>query len=528
MRVVPLFLCLLPFGVNAQGGLKGPIGAAYSVEDLKPNPPLSSVPGPALGDVTRNFISATLGSNMVLQRDEETILWGYSQPGATITTSLHNNGETEEQARLEVTNTAQGDDGLWRQTLPPQPASLKASAITIKSTTGEKHTLENVLFGDVYICGGQSNMVFSLPANTNGTEEAAKGENYKHIRVFTVGQGTQSATPMPDLQTVEQKWSVAGKDSLFDSGPKGGFGFFSSVCWFFGKELSDGLDNQVPLGLISNNWGGTQVELWQPGGKLYNAMIYPYMVGPMKLTGFTWYQGEANAKGQQAADSYAQRFPSMIESWRKGFQVPDAYFGFVQLSTWCPDQPLVVPELRQAQMAALKLTGKIGYATNADHGAGCNIHPPPKQYCGARLGKSALALQYGKQIQWQSPSYVGGTTALRSTAGQPASIAIELKDVSSKGLYLLDTPYNLLPEADMACDKKPEGTCEGANVLLNGKGWVKASVSIQDNNHVVLTASEGGGTDSIVATSYGWGSVPLVTLYDAGTELPVLPWNKKV
>lgn len=98
-------------------------------------------------------------------------------------------------------------------------------------------------------------MQFALPGTTNGTAEAERGEDYPHIRVFTVGQGTQSNTTMPDLQTIEQEWSVAGKDSLY-KGDKGGFAFFSSVCWFFGREVSDGLDNKIPIGLISNNWGG--------------------------------------------------------------------------------------------------------------------------------------------------------------------------------------------------------------------------------------------------------------------------------
>ena len=117
-------------------------------------------------------------------------------------------------------------------------------------------------------------------------------------------------------------------------------------------------------------------------------MIYPYMVGPMSLTGFTWYQGESNAKDKAAADAYAVNFPLMIQQWRAGFQHMGAYFGFVQISTWCPPNGEGVPLLREAQMAALELgpsvsaknqnNGPIGYATNADHGAGCNVHPPPK------------------------------------------------------------------------------------------------------------------------------------------------------
>ena len=42
----------------------------------------------------------------------------------------------------------------------------------------------------------------------------------------------------------------------------GGFGYFSAVCWIFGREVFDALGGKVPVGLINNNWGGTPVESW--------------------------------------------------------------------------------------------------------------------------------------------------------------------------------------------------------------------------------------------------------------------------
>ena len=57
-----------------------------------------------------------------------------------------------------------------------------------------------------------------------------------------------------------------------------------------------------------------------------------------------------------------------------------------------------------------------GYAVNADHGDGCNIHPPQKQNCGYRLANSALALQYKVDIPWKSPSYASATFTANSGA----------------------------------------------------------------------------------------------------------------
>jgi hypothetical protein len=62
----------------------------------------------------------------------------------------------------------------------------------------------------------------------------------------------------------------------------------------------------------------------------------------------------------------------MIQQWRNAFQQPTAYFGFVQLSTWCGNGELIAEMRTLGQMAALRLP-KVGYATNADHGAGCTV-----------------------------------------------------------------------------------------------------------------------------------------------------------
>ena len=358
--------------------------------------------------------------------------------------------------------------------------------------------------------------------------------------------------------------------------------YFSSVCWFFGREISDRLETTVPLGLISNNVGGTEIELWQPGGSLYNAMIHPYTVGPMAISGFAWYQGEANTHDKASADAYAKHFPAMIRSWREAFrdeneekdEEEELFFGFVQLSTWCvPNRTESIPRMREAQMSALDLLPNIGYATNADHGHGCDIHPPSKQHCGKRLGRSALALRYGHRIRWKSPSYdksrrlsstartttttltnahSNGTAAVQvsETEMLEVEVSVVLRDVSPEGLYLLDVPYNERDDdADdggfrFDCSAHPPGICGYPSILLNdGGGWRTATLALPSPSPskdvppgtVTLRASvavrsrgDSGnrGDVAVLATSYGWGGVPMMTLYDRGTDLPVLPWKE--
>ena len=192
------------------------------------------------------------------------------------------------------------------------------------------------------------------------------------------------------------------------------------------------------------------------------------------------YQGEANTRSQASLVSYSKCFPTMIEAWRKGFQKPDAYFGYIVLSTWCPANALLIPGMRNAQMAAQKLP-KVGYATNADHGAGYNIHPPPKQYCGKRLANSALALQYNKTIAWKSPTF-------KSQVATGASVTVDLNDVSMGGLSDDTYPFNYLDGLTncSALNAKTPGTCAWASLKV-GNEWVNATITVKGAK-VILTA----------------------------------------
>jgi sialate O-acetylesterase len=98
-------------------------------------------------------------------------------------------------------------------------------------------------------------MQFAIPAIENATEEIEKANAYPLIRLFTVGQGTGGAlrgeNPLNDLQTIQQNWSVTSNKTIAGDG---GFGYFSAVCWIFGRTIFDKLGGKVPLGLVSNNW----------------------------------------------------------------------------------------------------------------------------------------------------------------------------------------------------------------------------------------------------------------------------------
>jgi sialate O-acetylesterase len=244
-------------------------------------------------------------------------------------------------------------------------------------------------------------------------------------------------------------------------------------------------------------------------------------------------------------------FPALIQSWRAAFGIPAAYFGFVQLSTWCKATD-GIPRMRAAQMGALHLDDMIGYGTNADHGAGCNIHPPPKQYVGVRLGNSALGIVYKHPAHlhtWKSPSFAGQTAAPSQLAGAGAeslTLTINISDVSSE-LTADVYPWNYYegnvpagPRTHLfncsANNGGVNGTVCGWAAILTSEGeWLNATVSVVGRAALQFTAvrsidSAAAASDglAVVGSSYGWAAVPMLSVYDRATMLPLLPWNTSV
>ncbi len=174
-------------------------------------------------------------NNMVLQRDKEAAIWGFGNIGEKVTVIF---GEYK-------IKTVTGKDGRWLVRLPVQ----KAGGPYRISVKGESNVieLENILFGDVWICGGQSNMQFSLDQIRyvpRDTAEIARS----NIRLFTVTIG-MDYVPTRDL--LGGTWKQATASAIRN---------FSATGYFFGKFLHDSL--HIPIGLISDNLGATSVETW--------------------------------------------------------------------------------------------------------------------------------------------------------------------------------------------------------------------------------------------------------------------------
>lgn len=478
-------------------------------------------------------LSNVYGDNMVLQRAPyQAVISGTANPNVRITVG----------AAGRIGAGISGGDGSFYVGLPPIERGGPYT-VQVNSSTGESVSLSNVLFGDVWLCGGQSNMQMTVNGAFNASIEIPKAENYPQIRVFTVGQGSTSDKQERQLLSIEQKWSMASATNSIGSGND--WSWFSAVCWFFGKDLADH-NPGLPIGLISSNWGGTIVQAWMspealakcPSNDdpvehetekvppivndpdpntpsvLWNAMIYPFLTNP--IAGAIWYQGESNT-GQ--AKQYACWFPAMITDWRaKWTGSNDFPFFFVQLSTWNSGSSTALPEIRDAQLEALKLP-KVGFATAVDLGDIDSplgeVHPRDKQNVGLRLSLSARALAYGERVVYLGPT-VDIVRVVSNGPDVTADISFTPESVES-GLVL-----RAFPECPVSIDQ-----CGWYSILLSDSKWYNAtssSISPTNNKVVRVTLVNVGSGLTVRGLRYGYASWPMTNIYN-GAGLPGIPFQ---
>jgi sialate O-acetylesterase len=197
-------------------------------------------------------LAAVFTDNMVLQRDMKVPVWGWAPAGQQITVSIAGSSAKAKADR----------SGRWMVKLPQQPAG---GPHEMRVSGGGEITLRNILFGDVWICSGQSNMAFAVNRSTDA-QKVIEESTSTQIRLFTVDRA-MSREPLADVGK-HQDWVEAGPANR---------GSFSAVAYYFGRELQAKLG--VPIGLIHTSWGGTPVQSWTSVEGLAGL---PFMRGPLR------------------------------------------------------------------------------------------------------------------------------------------------------------------------------------------------------------------------------------------------------
>ena len=169
---------------------------------------------------------------------------------------------------------------LFKGCLAPHPAGgdFTVTATCTGCTNTTTATLEHVTFGDVWYCGGQSNMALPLShtLSRNISRDAIAGGKYGNLRIHGMAGNMNPFQPWATLKAAladrpasAAEAEAAGKPGCApgtcDSDTSKLMGF-SSTCYYFGESLSDELAKggapPPPIGLVHTAWGGSTIEQW--------------------------------------------------------------------------------------------------------------------------------------------------------------------------------------------------------------------------------------------------------------------------
>jgi len=472
-------------------------------------------------------LPSIIGDNMVLQRDQKDSIWGWADPGQSVTVEF---------AGQSVSGKADAS-GKWKVQLAPLKTSAEGRSMKI-TAGGESRTLKNILVGEVWICSGQSNMQFAVTQAYNADLDIPIAK-FPNIRLITVPQvGTQEIQ-----DDFKGEWKECSPETVGD---------FSAVGYFFGRQIYQTIG--VPVGLIDDSWGGSAAEAWVPRkviekdprfkgvmdqwkatessydhqaavakwkaaaakakaagknpprpprnpltgqhrpGNLYAGVLHP-TIG-YGIRGVIWYQGESNAG---RAYQYDDLFKLMITQWRKEWGEGDFPFYWVQLADY--QNEVAEPggsswaELRESQTHTLALPN-TGQAVIYDIGEGRDIHPRNKLEVGKRLARIALARDYGKKIAYLSPRF-------DSMEIKGNKVLLTFKNVG-RTLYSFDTR-----------------DVKGFAVAGADRKWHWATGKVMGKDKVEVTCA---AVPNPVAVRYGWAENPVANLRSY-ENLPVDPFR---
>lgn len=506
--------------------------------------------------------STVFNNHMVLQRETQVPVWGTADPGEEVTVTFA--GQT-------VSGKADAN-GDWSVTLQPMKVNAAGSDMVIKGTN--TITYKDILVGDVWLCGGQSNMEMTfrwgILDGAKFMEEAGKYPRIRHIKFTKVN----AAFPLKNPYV--SPWTVCSKENI--SG-------YTAAGYFFARRLVE--ETGIPIGILDNNWSGSKIEnfladapfktafvpankeeeqikpwfdsiqkrvetfdMTNPesrkkmlkvidsyreyaekasaqvnAGKIPeevpmtaithpgNKIAWNAMMAPIvrfPITGAIWYQGCSNGVD---GELYYYKQKALIESWRAAWK-KDFPFYIVQLAAYTPatDDPAGGNGYARIREAQRRALTlpKTGLACAIDIGMERDIHPKNKQDVGERLALWALRDLYGKKDLEVS----GPLFKSMKVEGNAVRISFD----HAKGLCTADKKGYAAPVPTPGTAPRHFAVAGADNVWH----WADAKI---DGEEIVLTSKN---VAAPVAVRYAYRAYPAgVNVYNAA-GLPMVPFYEKV
>ena len=441
------------------------------------------------GNAKEFTVSGVFSDNMIIQRDQEITIYGFAPESE--------NGNVVNAYLKDIKGSGIIENGKWKVVMQGTlPASKDLGhSLKVVGEEGTEVVFEDVLIGDVWYIGGQSNadLSFFAEAQKYYSDELKNIPKDVPIRYFSqlnfdLQSSSKSVREPQDNPLKRYKWRKADRNTVVSSPMLG---------YFFASKMLE-LNPDVPIGVVNVACGGASLSLLAPkevvdtfpegmrnkeltlGGTrildsgIYNAFIHPFI--DFGIKGMLFYQGESDTLSSK---EYGEALKTYVQDLRDRFR-EHFYFLNVQLSSYgytvggsiqLTGIWDYINDMRNCQ-AAVKIEDLIynyevipsldcGWQEGDNDGA----HPIYKKPLGDRLAKIAASLVYD----------IGDMEDVACPI--PKAVKFEKDKVIVEYMY-----------AGGGLKIKQGDKLNGFEVLSNGK-WDKVDAEI-DGNTVVIKGSD--------------------------------------
>ncbi len=379
------------------------------------------------------------GDNMLFKQNEEAVFSGTGKAGSKITAELYNS----ENILVSNGESAVVADGTFEVSFMSPDGGYDEYTVVLKCDNAEFARLENVVFGELWIANGQSNMQYPLSQAKGGREMFAKQEKLsKNLRVLLVPdvpeyKGSRELVPAdPQKDIPGAQWVTGENPAVYN---------ISAVAYYFAEELLEELD--MPIGILNVPLGGTSIAAWLTreaidGDKqvkndfvssgdyiekskwkendinIYSDMTTNYnlkmeALRNFRVSGMIWYQGESDVMMGWSGERYARAFDLMQRSYTELYEYKNGLMPIIctQLMQYyysdggynLADMNIAFADIQKARPESRAVVSVNDIPVTYIPEAGL-IHPECKEEISDRMAYAAMGFVYGEYGTYTAPT----------------------------------------------------------------------------------------------------------------------------
>ena len=480
---------------------------------------------PVLASEAQAELLKIYGDDMLFEQEKDAVFAGKAPVGSTVTAELF----AADGSLAASAETVTDEKGEFTVSFAAPKGGFEEYTVILKCNGTEFDTLNRVVFGELWLASGQSNMQYPLSQALSAIEDFENGaKQSKWIRAMVSdtysAHGKVSVTPHGDIP--DAVWITGENPAIYG---------VSAVGFFFAEELLEELD--MPIGILNISLGGTSiatwlsreaidgdeqvrkdftddyipVEGWADSDINYSAdMTVNYnlrieAVRHFRPSGVVWYQGETDIMLNWSPERYARAFDLYQRSYTELFEYEDGLMPviYTQLAPYyystdggwaLPEWNFALADWQKAQpdsRAMVTINDLPGtYIPEAGP-----IHPGHKEEIGDRMAECAINMLYGG-------------SAIHTAA------SLDFAEIRNGSIYATLT--------NVADGIESDGTPDGFAICGENGVYVKAEAELVSENTVRIWSDS---IENPVSATYGYcvsnGNANLYSVKDGEKYMPV-------